>query len=90
MLRLPPLSNDMKNKLLLAVITLAVFPAIVFAQIDASSTIPIPSGFTDQVFLLVGNLFALNSIGGIVAVIVGVLLAFIAIEMLVNAIRHRG
>jgi hypothetical protein len=80
----------MKNKLLLAVITLAVFPAIVFAQIDASSTIPIPSGFTDQVFLLVGNLFALNSIGGIVAVIVGVLLAFIAIEMLVNAIRHRG
>ena len=80
----------MKNKLITAVLIIAAFPAVVFAQIDASSTIPIPSGFIDQVFLLVGNLFALNSIGGIVATIVGVLLAFIAIEMLINAIRHRG
>jgi len=80
----------MKNKILIILAIIAAFPAVVFAQITPSSTIPIPSGFTDQVFLLVGNLFALNSIGGIVAVIVGVLLAFIAIEMLINAIRHRG
>ena len=81
-----------KNKLAIAVLimTAAVLPMVVFAQIDASSTIPIPSGFIDDVFLVVSNLFALSSIGGIVATIIGVLLAFIAIEMLINAIRHRG
>lgn len=83
----------MKNKALgiLAAFTTAVFlPLAVFAQVSASETISIPSNFNDDIFGIVNNLFQLNSIGGIVAMIVGVLLAFVAIEMLINAIRHRG
>ena len=79
----------MKRKIstFLGILIVAAAPAFALAQITSSTTIIIPNGTGDEIFQIVSNLFALNSLGALVILIVGVLLAFTAIELLIQAIK---
>ena len=74
-------------KKIIAIISVVAFsPALALAQ-SASDTIQLPANFTSDILAQATAL--LNSLGGFVTLIVGVLLALVVVEFVIGAIRHR-
>ena len=71
----------MKN-IFVATIFIMSLPALAFAQV-ASTTLVVPTDFTSQVLAQASALF--GSFEGYITLIIGVLLALVAIDFLINA-----
>lgn len=80
-----------KKFYIFAILLLASSPVLLaHAQVTSSTTILVPSDANAIILQIVTNLFADNSIGGIVYLIVGVLLALTAITILIDVlVSHR-
>jgi hypothetical protein len=70
------------KKILLSAVFVLSLPIFAFAQV-ASSTIVVPTNFTSEILAQASALF--NSFEGYITLIIGVLLALVAIEFLINA-----
>lgn len=70
------------KKILLSVAFVLSLPAFAFAQI-ASTTLVVPTNFTGDILAQASALF--GSFEGYITLIIGVLLALVAIEFLINA-----
>jgi uncharacterized membrane protein YgaE (UPF0421/DUF939 family) len=74
----------MKKYLLIFVIPLsAIAPAFAFA--DSSSTIPLPSGFVDNMLARTSSLF--SDFSSLTYTIIGIILALLVIGELMNMLR---
>lgn len=74
------------KRILVVISTFTFLPVFAFAQ-SASDTIQLPANFTSDILAQATAL--LNSLGGFVTLIVGVLLALVVVEFVIGAIRHR-
>jgi len=81
--------STMSYKFIIYAVLLLIATPLLFAraQITSSTTILVPSDYVSGILQMVTNLFALNSFGTLIIMIVGVILALIAIEFLIRSLH---